>query len=428
MVPSPQKGYSSQQKELFAIDPLHVMEARILEDGRLRADKLLYAARAKLDNVGYIKAHSCIVNDESRLERMRERLQLYEMEGEIQLAQKKEKELKAAREAEELRPVLKEAITLYISGDHGRRMQIKFIKAILLFAFETTPRKSNVKKDDMLEQLKKLDQNDTENKIQRALETTIADVSGGAVASSDEADDHDEQSSTNTTGGESPGCESNGEVDDDGEKDSDESIGNDSENNNETESSACVDHIDTVVHDDGERDSDESIGNDSENNNEMVSSMSGDSIDTVVHEVQEKTVLDGGDTMHGCEATFDGKRKCVIAICNNCRDASGGERRRGAGGCKCRRLVTSKSVKDLSERIVADWNLGIADPTNPEWEDLLFALPVDCAVCHRFISAKVKELVKEAVEQDAVRKRREDPTWVARDWFTLRRVVQGTWT
>ena len=118
----------------------------------------------------------------------------------------------------------------------------------------------------------------------------------------------------------------------------------------------------------------------------------------------------------------------MIAICNNCRDASGGERRRGAGGCKCLRHMTSESVTDLSERIVADWNLGIADTTNPEWEDLIFALPVDCAVCHHFISEKVKELVKDAVEKDAVRKRQNDPTWVARDWVTLRKVVQGTWT
>ena len=85
-------------------------------------------------------------------------------------------------------------------------------------------------------------------------------------------------------------------------------------------------------------------------------------------------------------------------------------------------------MKDLSERIVADWNLGIADPTNPEWEDLIFALPVDCAVCHRFISEKVEGLVKEAVKEDADKKRKNDPTWVARDWVTLRKVVQGTWS
>ena len=154
-----------------------------------------------------------------------------------------------------------------------------------------------MRKDEILEQLKKLDQNDTENKIQRALEAAIADESGDTVSSLDEADGRDEQSSTDTTGGESHGYESDGEVNDDKERDSNESIGNDSENNNETESST-----------------------------------SGDSINAAVHEVEERAVLDGGDIMHGCEATFDGKRKCVIAICNNCRDASGGERRRGAGG------------------------------------------------------------------------------------------------
>jgi len=84
-------------------------------------------------------------------------------------------------------------------------------------------------------------------------------------------------------------------------------------------------------------------------------------------------------------------------------------------------------VKDLSERIVADWNLGIANPTNPKWEDLPFVLPVDCAVCHRFISEEVEELVEEAVEKDSARKRQNDPTWVTCDWVTLRRVVQGNW-
>lgn len=131
--------------------------------------------------------------------------------------------------------------------------------------------------------------------------------------------------------------------------------------------------------------------------------------------------------MHGCEATFDGQRKCVVAICNNCHDASGGQRRRGSGGCKCHRRAVSESVKDLSKRIVADWNLGITDPTNPKWEDLLFALPVDCAVCNCFISEEVEELVKEAVEKDAARKRQNNLTWVARDWVTLRQLVQANW-
>ena len=51
-----------------------MMEANILADGHLKADKLLYAARAKLDNLGAIKAHSCIVNDPTRIKRMQEQL------------------------------------------------------------------------------------------------------------------------------------------------------------------------------------------------------------------------------------------------------------------------------------------------------------------------------------------------------------------
>ena len=39
------------------------MEANILADGHLKADKLLYAVMAKLDDLGAIKAHACIVND-----------------------------------------------------------------------------------------------------------------------------------------------------------------------------------------------------------------------------------------------------------------------------------------------------------------------------------------------------------------------------
>ena len=69
-------------------------------------------------------------------------------------------------------------------------------------------------------------------------------------------------------------------------------------------------------------------------------------------------------------------------------------------------------MKDISARIIADWNLGMADPTNPKRDDLLFALPVDCVVCHRFISEEIERLVKEAVEKDAARKRQNNPTWV----------------
>ena len=130
------------------------MEANILADGHLKADKLLYAARAKLDNLGAIKAHSCIVNNPTWIKRMQERLQVHEMEGDVQLAQQKERERRAAKEVDSLRPELKEAV----NGNHGRRLEKKLIRAILLVVFKETPHRSNAKKEEMLNQLKLLDQ------------------------------------------------------------------------------------------------------------------------------------------------------------------------------------------------------------------------------------------------------------------------------
>ena len=134
------------------------MEANILADGHLKVDKLLYAARAILDHLGAIKVHSCIVNDPTQIKRMQERLQVHEMEGDIQLAQQKERERRAAKEVDSLRLVLEEAIELYVNGNHGRRLEKKLIWAILLLVFEETPHRSNAKKEEMLNQLKLLDQ------------------------------------------------------------------------------------------------------------------------------------------------------------------------------------------------------------------------------------------------------------------------------
>ena len=89
-------------------------------------------------------------------------------------------------------------------------------------------------------------------------------------------------------------------------------------------------------------------------------------------------VCDGG----GCDGAQDGRG------CHRAHDGGGydGACEAGAAAMPQRSKRSSQSAKDLSRHIVADWNLGAADPTNPKWEDLLFALPVDCAVCHRYVS------------------------------------------
>ena len=67
------------------------------------------------------------------------------------------------------------------------------------------------------------------------------------------------------------------------------------------------------------------------------------------------------------------------------------------------------------------------DQQNPEFEDMIFTLPVSCGVCKRFISNEVKELVAEEVRRDKDRKTKQDLKWIARDWETLRNVVHGSY-
>ena len=58
---TPMKGYTNKARDLFRIDYKNVLESSIMDN--IPENKLLYAARSKLDNVGAIKSHSAIVND-----------------------------------------------------------------------------------------------------------------------------------------------------------------------------------------------------------------------------------------------------------------------------------------------------------------------------------------------------------------------------
>ena len=86
------------------VDQVSVMEAGILDNANLKAENLLYVARSKLDNIGAIKSQCCIANDAGRIDRMVQKLELFESVGEIQLSVKKEKEALAVKAVDELRP------------------------------------------------------------------------------------------------------------------------------------------------------------------------------------------------------------------------------------------------------------------------------------------------------------------------------------
>ena len=383
-ITTPQKGYSSQQRELFSIDPLHVMEANILADGHLKADRLLYAARAKLDTLGAVKAWSCIVNNPTRIKRTQERLQVHEMEGDVQLAQQKEREGRAAKDVDTLRPVLKEAIELYVNGNHGRRLEKKLIRAILLLVFEETPHRSNAKKEEMLNQLKLLDRNDTENKIQKVRHEEEH------VSPDDERAD----SASIFSGG-----VGNGGLDD----------------NRNTPDSSGPDNVDEVV--DASEEDDEggvsaTVINDwdrSKGNNLFGPIPVG--------------VLNEGSIMTACRNAFDLNEKCIVAKCSNCITCDD----RCAKVCKCRGRTSTKTAKDLSDDIVNDWKLGKVNKDDPNFRDMIFSWPVSCIACGKFISKEVETMAAKEVQADKERKMEDDPKWVPRDWETLRKVVQGSW-
>ena len=67
---------------------------------------------------------------------------------------------------------IEERNKLYLSGNHGHPLEKKMIKEILHFAFDKKLHRSNAKKEEMVEQLKMLEQTDTENIMQQALGKT----------------------------------------------------------------------------------------------------------------------------------------------------------------------------------------------------------------------------------------------------------------
>ena len=68
-------------------------------------------------------------------------------------------------------------------------------------------------------------------------------------------------------------------------------------------------------------------------------------------------------------------------------------------------------------------------PSNPDLKDLIFALRVSRALCGKFISENIKDIVAKEVERDKRRKMQEDPNWnwIPQNWENLRDAVQNSW-
>ena len=82
----------------------------------------------------------------------------------------------------------------------------------------------------------------------------------------------------------------------------------------------------------------------------------------------------------------------------------------------------------MSDDIVNDWKLGKVNKDDPNFQDMIFLWPVSCIACGKFISEEVEMMAAKEVQADKERKMEDHPKWVPRDWETLRKVVQGSWS
>ena len=97
-------------------------------------------AKRKLDALGYIKSHSCFINDPTRIERLRSKLLLAKSLEHIKAIETKKAVKSKQEEGGDFKKFLSEAVQLYGSikedGKAPRKFTKKHIHAILLLCFD----------------------------------------------------------------------------------------------------------------------------------------------------------------------------------------------------------------------------------------------------------------------------------------------------
>ena len=128
------------QKDFMHMDYQQVLEGNIMKDVG-DGVKLKQAARARIENLGRVKSHSCFVNDPEHLNNTNQRTRLALSVGMVDEIQKLEIKNKTEGDKEGLYPVLQAAIEMYKRGETSKRdFTIKHTKEIFLLAFDVTPK------------------------------------------------------------------------------------------------------------------------------------------------------------------------------------------------------------------------------------------------------------------------------------------------
>ena len=114
----PQAGYTQCALDLFQIDYTCVLKSNILNSVG-NGGNLLYAARARMDNTGAVKSHSCIVNYHRQLDRIAQRMEAEAYVGDIEERQRVEKEQSVSVVLDNTIPKFRDAGAMFRDGVYG---------------------------------------------------------------------------------------------------------------------------------------------------------------------------------------------------------------------------------------------------------------------------------------------------------------------
>ena len=161
---SPLKRRPQHQKDFMDVNYAHIAERKnMMDDGDV--SNLKVAAKAKIDNLGYVRSHSRFVNYPSRLERMKQKS---ELSLSLVLGRKRQNyasEDKVVNNRASLVPLLIDAVNMFKKGETTKQAFTKdHIKSIIILVFRTTVDKFS-KKGEFLDKFNGLNQKDTKTKM-----------------------------------------------------------------------------------------------------------------------------------------------------------------------------------------------------------------------------------------------------------------------
>ena len=155
--------HTSHQRSLMSLNYHLKIQGDLMADSGEAGFSLQKAAQVSLDNLGFLKNHSCFINNPKRIELLEQRLELQRSIGRSEEIRKSSALEKDLAEMDKLSPLLFDAIAMYKANETTKRGFTKdSIKSILLTVFGISPPNSG-KLSSRSEWLELLQQQDKDN-------------------------------------------------------------------------------------------------------------------------------------------------------------------------------------------------------------------------------------------------------------------------